>query len=247
MAISDVLTIGFYILLISIAIVLTIIAFRYYKSWLRSVVEPFLQILLLISLSATILLIITIIGITTSNESYHLLHLIQLIITGSIIGLSVFMSIIVDRWSKRISTINNKDESIPSSILYLNLLGQAFKGEAGYMAAYYLGRSLAEQIQRSQRSIKSITKSFSMLTGIIQIAPEDLRNETIIIIDSQYVTDKFTADLITHFARGYWESVITKIRNKETRCSVKQLFTNNHFEIHIKPLKSNEKIENLNY
>lgn len=246
MTILDMLTIGFYVLLVSVAVVLSVVAFKYYKSWLKSAVEPFLQVLLLISFSATILLIITVIGAITANESLHLLHTVQLIIAGSIVGLSVFVIIIMDRWSKRISTINSKNDT-PSSVLYLNLLGQAFKGEAGYMAAYYLGRGLAEQIQYSHKSIKSIVNSFSMLTGMMQIAPEDLRNETIIIVDSKYITDKFIADLITHFVRGYWEGIITRIRNRETRCSVRQLFTNNHFEIYIKPLKNNEKIENLNY
>jgi len=247
MVISNALAIGFYVLLISVTIVLTIVAFKYYRSWLKSAIEPFLQVLLLISLSATVLLIITVIGIIVANESFYLLHTVQLIIAGSIVGLSVFMTIIIDRWSKRISTVNNKDNDVPSSILYLNLLGQAFKGEAGYMAAYYLGRGLAERIQYSHKSIKSIVNSFSVLTGLMQIAPDDLRNETIIVVDSKYVTDKFVADLITHFVRGYWEGIITRIRNRETRCSFRQLFTNNHFEIYIKPLKNNEKIESLNY
>ncbi len=246
MTISDTLIIGFYILLIGASAMLIVIAFKYYRSWLKSIVGPFLQVLFLITLSTFILLTITIIGIIVNGYLFIFLHIVQLIIIGSIISLSILMMIMMNKWSKRISTIN-KENSMPSLILYLSLIGQAFKGEAGYMAAYYLGRGLADYVQRSQRSIKSIINSFSMLTGIMQVAPEDLRNETVVIVDSKYITDKIIADLITHFVKGYWEGIVTKIRNRETKCSVRQIFTNNHFEVYVKPLRSNDKIENIAY
>lgn len=240
MSMIDIAINGFYVLVMGISFVLVFVTFKYYKSWLRHSVEPLLQPLILISLSAIILLVITIIGIVTDNMNSF--HIIQLIITGAIIALASITAVILDRWLKRMSIIKKKDTSMPSIILYLILLSQTFKGETGYLTSYYLGRSLSDYIQNSKRSIKSVTTLFSSLTGIVQIAPDDIREETVIITDSKYINDKTIADLITYFARGYWEGVLTKIRGKETRCLVRQNFTDNYFEIYLKPTKNNNEV-----
>ena len=244
MSMIDISVTGFYILLVGISIVLAVVTFKYYKLWLRHAVEPILQPLVLISFAATILLIITIIGVINGVSYSFSFYFIQLMIMGAIVGLSSITMLMMNKWFKRMSMIKKKDDPTPSLILYLNLLGQTFKGESGYLTAYYLGRGMSEYVQTSKRSIKSIATLFSSLTGIMQIVPEDIREETAIIIDSKYINDKIIANMITYFAKGYWEGILTKIKGKDTRCTVRQNFTDNYFEIYLKPTKNNSEYIN---